>query len=115
MVVDDYVAGWVFLPDDAPRMHRTTSPGATLCGRQLGATTPVHLGNPQRAFSICLGCREAGAQYPIPKSGNAPESTPERTRRRVVSGRTPGWVHAPPRQPRPRMVRGGLPTLGRDR
>jgi hypothetical protein len=86
------MAGWVFLPDDGPRMHRTTRPASTLCGRQLDATTPV-LQAPRRAFSICLGCRAAGAQYPIPQAGDAPESTPERPRRqRVVNGRTPGWV-----------------------
>jgi hypothetical protein len=98
MVVDDCVAGWVFLPDDGLRMHWTIRPGSTLCGRQLDATTPV-LQAPRRAFTLCLGCRGAGAQYPIPQLGDAPESTPERPRRRVIGGRTPGWVQLP-RPPR---------------
>jgi hypothetical protein len=66
--MDGQVAGWVFLPDDGPRMHRTdgTGVGRTLCGHHLDPTVPV-LQDPRRVFSICVACRDAGAQYPIPQ------------------------------------------------
>jgi len=94
--VDGHVAGWVFLPDDGPRMHRTdrTGVGRTLCGRHLDSTVPV-LQNPRRAFSICVACRDAGAQYPIPQfvaAGGPPRRKPWQ---RVVEGPRPGWVQLP--------------------
>jgi hypothetical protein len=100
MLVDDYVAGWAFLPDDGPRMHRTdpARPGWALCGRQLDPNAPV-LQDPRRAFVICADCRAAGAQYPIPLRGRAADPPPARSRHRVVEGRALGWVQLP-RPPR---------------
>jgi hypothetical protein len=93
--VDGQVAGWVFLPDDGPRMHRTdrTGAGHTLCGRHLDETVPV-LQNPRRAFSICMACRGAGAEYPIPHPAAAGGPLERKPQQRVVEGPL-GWVQLP--------------------
>jgi hypothetical protein len=62
-----------------------------LCGNQLAATTPV-LQTPRRAFSICLDCRAAGAQYPIPQPSHAAQSAPERPPRRIIDAGAPCWI-----------------------
>jgi hypothetical protein len=89
------VDGWVFLPDEGLRMHRTdrTGPGRTLCGRDLDPAVPV-LQHPRRAFSICLACRDAGAQYPIPQPAAADGPT-RKPWQRVVDGPRLGWVQLP--------------------
>lgn len=95
MNVDGLAAGWVFLPDDRPRMHRTVHTCArhTLCGRQLDPTVPV-LHRPRQMFSICAACRDAGAQYPITQP--APAGGPTRKSwQRVVEGTRLGWVQLP--------------------
>jgi hypothetical protein len=83
--VDGQVVGWVFLPGDGPRMHRSdrTGAGHTLCGRQLDPTVPV-LQNPRRAFSICVACRDAGAEYPITPLATAGEPPARKPWERVV-------------------------------
>lgn len=102
--MDDHVAGWAFLPDDGSRMHRTdpAGRGRTLCDRELDPRTPV-VRAPRRAFTICVKCRAAGAQYPIPQPGQptdratvaAADAAPLRPRIRVVEGRSLGWVQLP--------------------
>lgn len=93
--MDGQVAGWVFLPDDGPRMHRTngTGVGRTLCGRHLDPTVPV-LQDPRRAFSTCAACRGAGAQYPILQPAAAARAGREPWQR-VVEGPRLGWVQLP--------------------
>lgn len=90
------MAGWVFLPDDGPRMHRTNRDGAgrTLCGRHLDPAVPV-VQNPRRAFSICVACRDAGAQYPIPQPAAADDPPAPKPWQRVVEGPRLGWVQLP--------------------
>jgi len=93
--VDGQVAGWVFLPEGGPRMHRTdrSRAGHTLCGRYLDPTVPV-LQNVRRAFSICVACRDAGAQYPIPQPA-AVAGPARQPWQRVVEGGRLGWVQLP--------------------
>ena len=93
--VDGQRAGWVFLADDNPRMHRTERSGAghTLCGRHLDPDLLI-LQDPRRAFSICVACRDAGAEYPIPQpAAGGPSGW--KPWQRVAEGPRLGWVQLP--------------------
>lgn len=76
-------------------MHRTAAdrPGWTLCGRQLDAAEPVYPDVPRRAFSICVGCRTAGAEYPIPAPSRAPQRATAGST--TIERRGLGWVQLP--------------------
>lgn len=80
-MADDRVVGWVFLPGEGARMHRTDRPGSTLCGRDLDPDVSVLPDNGRRAFSICVACRDAGAEYPRPKPAPAAPSPPKKPKR----------------------------------
>jgi len=94
MVVNDS-AGWVFPPGEGSRMHHTAPdrPGSTWCGRPLDPAVPVYAQVPRRAFSICVGCRDAGAEYPVRSAQPAPAPLPlPLPARAPAEGRAPGWV-----------------------
>lgn len=96
MEMDVEAPGWVFLPGDGARMHSTdrAGTGRTLCGRHLDPAVPV-LQDPRRAFSICVACRDGGAQYPIPQPAPVRGLPGRQPSQRVVEGARLGWVQLP--------------------
>ncbi|GAB7036956.1 MULTISPECIES: hypothetical protein [Catenuloplanes] len=74
--------GWLSLPDKGARMHRTgTEIGHTPRDRDVDPALPV-VQHPRRAFSICLACRDSGAQYPTPQPPLPSSSGPTTLTRR---------------------------------
>lgn len=96
-------AGWVVLPG-TPVAHRPSpsQPGHVMCGRKL-ASEPVYRRRPR--LPVCRHCTLARQQA----------LAAERAVARDEGGQPPSLPEQAVAPPRPRMVRGGLPTLGRRR